>query len=159
MTAPDIDYDKYLGVVTPRFKLLEKTEQDDVWAALPGQFQMVLTQLKHCNMFEWGLVCMTKAYIDMQEEAGKKWSHRAPRDEAHDWIKVAKKLLDMHNLAQTVASTVEAVASTALTVDAHGVRLDDHEVRSSASAIAVPSIGDGSRRRRPPRHRPPSTRH
>ena len=124
MTTPDIDYDKYLGVVTPRFKLLEKTEQDDVWAALPGQFQMVLTQLKHCNMFEWGLVCMTKAYIDMQEEAGKKWSHRAPRDEAHDWIKVAKKLLDMHNLAQTVASTVEAVASTALTVDTHGVRLD-----------------------------------
>ena len=124
MTTPDIDYDKALGVVAPRFKLLEKTEQDDVWAALPGQFQMVLTQLKHCNMFEWGLVCMTKAYIDMQEEAGKKWSHRAPRDEAHDWIKVAKKLLDMHNLAQTVASTVEAVASTALTVDAHGVRLD-----------------------------------
>ena len=159
MTAPDIDYDKYLGVVTPRFKLLEKTEQDDVWAALPGQFQMVLTQLKHCNMFEWGLVCMTKAYIDMQEEAGKKWSHRAPRDEAHDWIKVAKKLLDMHNLAQTVASTVKAVETTALTVDAHGAQLADHEVRSSASAIAVPSIGERSRRRRPPRHRPPSTRH
>jgi len=117
MTTPDIDYDKYLGVVTPRFKLLEKTEQDAVWAALPGQFQMVLTQLKRCDMFEWGLVYMTKAYIDMQEEAGKKWSHRAPRDEAHDWIKVAKKLLDMHNVAQTVAST-------ALTVDTHGVRLD-----------------------------------
>ena len=44
-------------------------------------------------------------------------------------------------------------------VGKYGAQLADHEVRSSASAIAVPSIGDGSRRRRPPRHRPPSTRH
>ena len=44
-------------------------------------------------------------------------------------------------------------------LEEHGAQLADHEVRSSASAIAVPSIGERSRRGRPPRHRPPSTRH
>ena len=156
MTTLDIDYDKALGVVAPRFKLLEKTEDDVVWAALPKLDQEVLTQLKDHDEFEPGLVNMTKALGDMQKEAGK---FLAGWHEAQERVRTAKELLDMHNLAQTVASTVKDLEATALTVDAHGAQLADHEVRSSASAIAVPSIGDGSRRRRPPRHRPPSTRH
>ena len=71
MTTPDIDYDKALGVVAPRFKLLEKTEDDVVWAALPKLDQEVLTQLKDHDEFEPGLVNMTKALGDMQKEAGK----------------------------------------------------------------------------------------
>ena len=156
MTTPDIDYDKALGVVAPRFKLLEKTEDDVVWAALPKLDQEVLTQLKDHDEFEPGLVNMTKAHGDMQKEAGK---FLAGWHEAQERVRTAKELLDRYNLAQTVDAYGEQLATHGDLHAAHVAQFADHEVRSSASAIAVPSIGERSRRRRPPRHRPPSTRH
>ena len=99
MTTLDIDYDKALGVVAPRFKLLEKTEDDVVWAALSKLDQEVLTQLKDHDEFEPGLVNMTKALGDMQKEAGK---FLAGWHEAQERVRTAKELLDRYNLAQTV---------------------------------------------------------
>ena len=114
MRTPDIDYDKALGVVAPRFKLLEKTEDDVVWAALPKLDQEVLTQLKDHDEFEPGLVNMTKALGDMQKEAGK---FLAGWHEAQERVKTAKELLDGYNLAQTVDEYGEQLAT-------HGVRID-----------------------------------
>ena len=108
MTTPDIDYDKALGVVAPRFKLLEKTEDDVVWAALPKLDQEVLTQLKDHDEFEPGLVNMTKALGDMQKEAGK---FLAGWHEAQERVKTAKELLDRYNLAQTVDAYGEQLAT------------------------------------------------
>ena len=114
MTTLDIDYDKALGVVAPRFKLLEKTEDDVVWAALTKLDQEVLTQLKDHDEFEPGLVNMTKALGDMQKEAGK---FLAGWHEAQERVRTAKELLDRYNLAQTVDAYGEQLAT-------HGVRLD-----------------------------------
>ena len=108
MTTPDIDYDKALGVVAPRFKLLEKTEDDVVWAALPKLDQEVLTQLKDHDEFEPGLINMTKALGDMQKEAGK---FLAGWHEAQERVRTAKELLDRYNLAQTVDAYGEQLAT------------------------------------------------
>ena len=124
MTTPDIDYDKALGVVAPRFKLLEKTEDDVVWAALPKLDQEVLTQLKDHDEFEPGLVKMTKALGDMQKEAGK---FLAGWHEAQERVRTAKELLDGYNLAQTVDVYGEQLATHGDLHAAHVAQFAEHE--------------------------------
>ena len=161
MTTPAAELNKALWLDTTAFWHLKKTEQDvdKLRAALPKEVQASLVLSNRVDPVTPDLIYAITVHLNKEKEAGRSWPFRATRDQARECIKAAKELLHNINLAQTVASTVEAVEETALTVDAHGAQLADHEVRSSASAIAVPSIGDGSRRRRPPRHRPPSTRH
>ena len=124
MTTPDIDYDKALGVVAPRFKLLEKTEDDVVWAALPKLDQEVLTQLKDHDEFEPGLVNMTKALGDMQKEAGK---FLAGWHAAQERVRTAKELLDTYNLAQTVDAYGEQLATHGDLHAAHVAQFAEHE--------------------------------
>ena len=124
MTTPDIDYDKALGVVAPRFKLLEKTEDDVVWAALPKLDQEVLTQLKDHDEFEPGLVNMTKALGDMQKEAGK---FLAGWHAAQERVRTAKELLDGYNLAQTVDVYGEQLATHGDLHAAHVAQFAEHE--------------------------------
>ena len=118
MTTPDIDYDKALGVVAPRFKLLEKTEDDVVWAALPKLDQEVLTQLKDHDEFEPGLVNMTKAL------GGK---FLAGWHAAQERVRTAKELLDGYNLAQTVDVYGEQLATHGDLHAAHVAQFAEHE--------------------------------
>ena len=142
MTTPAAELNKALWLDKTAFGHLKKTEQDvdKLRAALPKEVQASLVLSNRVDPVTPDLIYAITVHLNKEKEAGRSWPSRATRDQARECIKAAKELL--HNITH-----------------AHGVRLDDHEVRSSASAIAVPSIGERSRRRRPPRHRPPSTRH
>jgi hypothetical protein len=161
MTSPEIELDKALLLDTTAFWHMKKTEHDvdKLRAALPKEVQNALMLLDRLDTVTADLIYAITVHLNKEKEAGRPWPFRASRDQARECIKAAKELLREINLAQTVDAHGERLDQQEVIVGKYGAQLADHEVRSSASAIAVPSIGDGSRRRRPPRHRPPSTRH
>ena len=161
MTTPDAKLPKALWLDKTRFEHRMKTDPDadKLRAVLPEQIKVSLDRSERFEPVTPYLVYAITERLDMEKEAGRKWPFHAGWHEAHECVKAAKEFVNTYNYTQTVDAHGEQLATHGDLHAAHVAQFADHEVRSSASAIAVPSIGDGSRRRRPPRHRPPSTRH
>ena len=136
------------------------TSDDDVLKELPSIFQDTRAKFFDEDDYE----CNRAVLVRLKLEG--KLEHKFNTSTAFAYITSTRDALEQckRDLRQDQHEVIvgehgERLDQQEVIVGKYGAQLADHEVRSSASAIAVPSIGERSRRRRPPRHRPPSTRH